>query len=172
MLVDSGNRREFATGAVRDIAEGKGRCDLLPLNVIAKYINTFYDMESTIALHSIFYDLNTYIRYGYKDYICSAINVFINYAFKGNVETALLELAVHYEDGANKYSPRNWEKGINLHCYIDSAIRHLLKYYRGDDDERHDRAFLWNLFGCLWTMEEIEDGRLPEELNDLPFAEK
>lgn len=29
-IKDSGNRREFDTGAVRDMAEGKGRMDLLP----------------------------------------------------------------------------------------------------------------------------------------------
>ena len=29
-IKDSGNRREFSTGAVRDMAEGKGRMDLLP----------------------------------------------------------------------------------------------------------------------------------------------
>lgn len=29
-LQDSGQRRHFDTGAVRDISEGKGRCDLLP----------------------------------------------------------------------------------------------------------------------------------------------
>ena len=30
MIKDSGNRRKFSSGAVRDIAEGKGRCDLMP----------------------------------------------------------------------------------------------------------------------------------------------
>lgn len=30
VLKDSGERRKFETGAVRDIVEGKGRCDLLP----------------------------------------------------------------------------------------------------------------------------------------------
>ena len=30
MIKDSGNRREFGTGAVRDMAEGKGRFDLMP----------------------------------------------------------------------------------------------------------------------------------------------
>lgn len=30
MIKDSGHRREFATGAVRDMAEGKGRFDLMP----------------------------------------------------------------------------------------------------------------------------------------------
>lgn len=29
-ILDSGNRREFNTGAVRDMSEGKGRMDLLP----------------------------------------------------------------------------------------------------------------------------------------------
>ena len=31
MVKDSGYRREFETGSVRDRAEGKGRCDLLPM---------------------------------------------------------------------------------------------------------------------------------------------
>ncbi len=30
MIKDSGHRREFETGAVRDMAEGKGRFDLIP----------------------------------------------------------------------------------------------------------------------------------------------
>ena len=30
MITDSGERRQFESGAVRDVAEGKGRCDLLP----------------------------------------------------------------------------------------------------------------------------------------------
>ncbi|MEG2521279.1 MAG: hypothetical protein RSA49_00185 [Anaerovoracaceae bacterium] len=31
-ILDSGNRREFDSGAVRDVAEGKGRFDLVPLH--------------------------------------------------------------------------------------------------------------------------------------------
>ena len=33
-IKDSGERREFESGAVRDIQVGKGRCDLLPLDVV------------------------------------------------------------------------------------------------------------------------------------------
>lgn len=33
-IKDSGNRRQFSSGAVRDIAEGKGRMDLMPLDII------------------------------------------------------------------------------------------------------------------------------------------
>ena len=36
-IKDSGERKEFSTGAVRDIQEGKGRCDLLPLDVVAGF---------------------------------------------------------------------------------------------------------------------------------------
>lgn len=34
IIKDSGHRREFKTGAVRDMAEGKGRYDLLPWEAI------------------------------------------------------------------------------------------------------------------------------------------
>jgi len=32
-IADSGDRTQFDTGAVRDMHEGKGRCDLLPMCV-------------------------------------------------------------------------------------------------------------------------------------------
>ena len=52
-LKDSGNRREFSSGAVRDINEGKGRCDLLPLDVLGE----LYDSPILTAI-------NKYIRTG------------------------------------------------------------------------------------------------------------
>ena len=63
-----------------------------------------------------------------------------------------------------KYGDRNWEKGIPLHCYIDSGVRHYLKFLRGDTDEPHDRAFVWNMLGAIWTHKN------KPELIDLPFA--
>lgn len=38
MIKDSGNRTEFETGVIRDIQAGKGRCDLMPLDVVAGYL--------------------------------------------------------------------------------------------------------------------------------------
>lgn len=153
MILDSGTRREFPTGAVRDIAEDKGRCDLLPLDTIGEFISDV-----------ILIDINNYIRLGDKQFLYSAINSFLIYK-EWDVYTALLEVAKHYSEGCKKYGPRNWEKGINLHCYIDSGVRHYLKYLRGDKDEPHDRAFLWNIFGALWTQDHHP------ELIDLPFKE-
>lgn len=65
----------------------------------------------------------------------------------------LIRLAKHYEDGALKYSDRNWEKGIPAHSFADSAFRHLVKYMDGQNDEDHLIAAIWNLCGLAWTEE-------------------
>lgn len=109
-IQDSGDRTEFASGAVRDMHGGKGRCDLLPM-------------------------------------------------------CALLRLARHYENGCKKYGDRNWEKGIPGHSFADSAMRHLMKYMDGQDDEDHLIAAVWNLLGLAWTEEKHP------ELIDIPARE-
>jgi hypothetical protein len=153
-IKDSGTRREFETGAVRDVAEGKGRCDLLPLDIIGSLIDD-----------SILSWLNKYVREGDLNALDNVVTLFVTY-YVGNLESAILEVAKHYEEGAKKYAERNWEIGIPLHCYIDSAVRHYLKYRRGDDDEPHARAFLWNILGAWWTHLN------KPEMIDLPFADK
>lgn len=110
MILDSGNRREFETGAVRDMKEGSGRMDLLPL-------------------------------------------------------TAIIELSKHCEEGALKYGEHNIDKGIPQHSLCDSAMRHLVKYMRGDMDENHLRAACWNL---MWALEQAVN---KPELNDLIWNE-
>lgn len=71
-----------------------------------------------------------------------------------NISDMILDVSVHFEDGAVKYGENNWQKGIPVHCYIDSAVRHYLKYIRGDEDEPHERAFVWNLLCCIWTVKQ------------------
>lgn len=139
MIKDSGERREFESGAMRDIQEGKGRCDLLPLtevsvvmgNLIIARIGSFVDTADPKWLVEALQEFSRW----YNDY-----------------PTMILEVSKHYEEGCLKYGERNWEKGIPLHCYIDSGVRHYLKWLRGDTDERHDRAFVWNILGALWTI--------------------
>ena len=53
-------------------------------------------------------------------------------------------------DGAKKYGEYNWQKGIPESSYMDSAVRHYLKFRAGMDDERHDRAFVWNILCLMW----------------------
>ncbi len=99
-IADSGDRHKFKSGAVRDMQEGKGRCDLLP-------------------------------------------------------PLALLRLAKHFEAGAVKYGDRNWEKGIPINSFIDSALRHLFKYMAGEKDEDHLVAAAWNLMCALETEDKL-----------------
>lgn len=139
ILPDSGERRQFDTGAVRDIAQGKGRCDLMPLGVIGDWIG-----DECLC------NINEYLYTGELVFLRFTLNTFVT-SMDMDTYTALLEVAKHFEDGAVKYGDRNWEKGIPVHCYIDSAVRHYLKFHRGDKDEPHDRAFMWNILCAMWT---------------------
>lgn len=140
-ILDSGNRREFASGAVRDIQEGKGRCDLLPIDVVGIHMHdpvfTYIDLFQDTGDEKHLYDVIDQVTMRHKMF--------------ESEETMFLEVAKHFEEGCKKYGENNWRKGIPAHCYIDSAVRHYLKYLRGDTDEPHDRAFVWNILCCIWT---------------------
>jgi len=112
-LKDSGKRKEFDTGAVRDTSEGKGRFDLLPTHALKRVAQTM-------------------------------------------------------EKGCAKYSARNWEKGIPLGRFMDSALRHLTQYLGGDRDEDHMAQAAWNVLCFIETEYRIKQGRLPQELDDMP----
>ena len=62
---------------------------------------------------------------------------------------AIWEVAKHCENGAKKYGEHNVDKGIPVHSLIDSAIRHLVKFWLGWDDEPHLTSACWN---ALWAL--------------------
>jgi hypothetical protein len=95
----SGDDKEYATGATREVKVGKGRPDLIPL-------------------------------------------------------IALWRWAIHCEEGGKIHGDRNWEKGLPLSTYACAAFR-----------------VLWNVGCWMHTKQRIDDGLLPQELDDLP-AEK
>ena len=215
-LKDSGDRRAFSSGAVRDMGGGKGRCDLLPLSECAELLANFslechnfsersmnansealilecinsalkdwnmailtnVDPDTKIhyidEINCLLYDaLNAFLFF---DYYCEETNnIFetmtlhdwiemanhdnpenkeeaIERAYKIIPNDAILALAKHFEDGSVKYGDRNWEKGIPFNVFMDSAIRHYLKIKRGDTDEPHARAFMWNIICAIWTL--------------------
>lgn len=110
MIQDSGNRREFGTGAVRDMHAGKGDMMSMPPN-------------------------------------------------------AILRLSKHYEIGAEKYERFNYLKGIPCTSFMDSALRHLMKYNAGWDDEDHLSAAVFNILGIM-EMEKIKP-----EMQNIPNRE-
>lgn len=149
-IKDSGCRREFPSGAVRDMSDSsdpnlqKGRCDLLPLEVVSVSLD-----DVILSL------LSDFKESGYKntsDLFC-VLKGYAEQAYDGCMPTMFLEVAKHFENGALKYGENNWQKGLPPSCYIDSAVRHYLKYKRGDNDEPHDRAFVWNIICCIWEVD-------------------
>lgn len=111
-LVDSGERREYATGAQREPGKELERFDLIPYE-------------------------------------------------------PLRQLAVIYGQGALKYADRNWQKGLPLSSFLNSAQRHLSKLHEQRTDENHAAMAAWNMFGYAWTLHEILGGRLPASLDDV-----
>lgn len=86
---------------------------------------------------------------------------------------SLDELAKHFEMGAEAHGDRNWENGMDLSWFFDSAQRHLSQYMRcrltcEAPAENHLIAAAWNVLCMRQTEMMIEKGLLPKKLDDLP----
>ena len=143
MILDSGNRTEFASGAVRDVQEGKGDMTLVPLEVVNKLLD--YD--------PIIMTIRNFQQSHHTPELYATLKFFAAKCYDSNIASMILEVSKHFEEGAKKYERDNWKKGIPVERYIDSALRHYMKYLRGDKDEPHDRAFVWNLMCCIWEVD-------------------
>ena len=141
-IKDSGQRREFETGAVRDISEGKGRFDLLPLDVLGTA-----NQDNTLT------NISNYQKTNDETYLYAAMSA-INYRMDYDL---IARIAKHFENGAKKYEENNWRKGLPCKCYIDSAVRHYFKWILGENDEDHEVAYYWNIMCCIWTHENIPE---------------
>lgn len=155
-ILDSGDRTQFESGAVRDMRAGKGRCDLMPLDVVAELTSRDED-----EYDSLFWFIHRFQETDDVGYLYRSLEWFYNK--RGwDVFTMLLEVSIHFEDGAKKYGDNNWRKGIPVKVFLDSALRHYIKFLRGDKDEPHDRAVCWNLMCAIWTAgykPELDDYR-------------
>jgi hypothetical protein len=70
---------------------------------------------------------------------------------------AILRLSRHYELGAKKYSRLNYQMGIPVSSFMDSALRHIFKYLDGWDDEDHLSAAAFNILGAIQMEERNPD---------------
>jgi hypothetical protein len=61
----------------------------------------------------------------------------------------LRRLAHVMEMGAAKYGDRNWEKGMPVERFIDSALRHINQFREGHRDEDHLGHAAFNIFGAM-----------------------
>ncbi len=153
---------------MRDISKGKGRLDYVPLDIAAD----LYDSDNksfavgpggtpTNQASPFLREVECFIKSGEKSFLERAA-LKVATLFFSNLESAVLEVSIHFEEGAEKYEVDNWKLGIPVSSYVNSGTRHFLKHLRGDKDERHDRAAFWNILCALWTI------KYSPELNDLP----
>ena len=168
-ILDSGERTEFDSGAVRDMKVGKGRIDLMPLDVVANLmkdsiIEDIYKFQQDNSRLDLLYGVLIKISpvYNVNSMELTAINGHldtievvedIEKIKRARLANMFLDVSKHFEEGALKYGEDNWRKGIPFKSYIDSACRHYLKVLRGDTDEPHLRAFVWNIMCLIWTVE-------------------
>lgn len=151
MILDSGDRTQFSSGAVRDMKGGKGRCDLLPLGQMIGIVEKLDACEDAMTVGKVLRSIRVALIQEDGSQFLDAALEFIDYVYSGNVYASILDLSIHFEEGAQKYGEGNWKKGIPIQSYVDSGLRHLFKYFAGYRDEPHDRAFIWNMVCAAWT---------------------
>ena len=66
-----------------------------------------------------------------------------------------------YTRGAEKYGDDNWRKGQPMKRTLASLFRHLFQWIKGDKDEDHGAAVVWNMLSLMWH----EDNK--PELDDI-----
>lgn len=190
-MKDSGKREQFATGAVRDVREGKGRYDLItpiglqrvlaldpclwewhkPLKGVlldalrhfAWYMEGYRDNEDHLAMAAR--DLMAYMELQDLSDSTAPEGVLV---LASPAPRGLQRVAVIYEKGAVKYADRNWEKGMSISRILDSAMRHTTQTLMGKTDEDHAAHAAWNALAAMHMEEMVARGLKPAELNDLP----
>jgi hypothetical protein len=76
-----------------------------------------------------------------------------------SLDTRYAELMMR---GAQKYDRGNWRKAATeeeLQRYKDSLIRHTVQYLRGDSDEDHGAAILFNCYGAAMILDKLKEGK-------------
>ena len=79
------------------------------------------------------------------------------------IPVELLErLAKHYTKSLEKYPENNWKKATKEESnkiFIPSAWRHFIAWLRGDKDEDHGIALIWNIISWIWINEYKDNGK-------------
>lgn len=150
VIKDSGQREQFDGGMVRDTQNGKLRYDLaLDGPVVWATIGRLYPQYQELL-----WAAQAWYERGGVD----AAAVICQHLVE--LEKDLIDrYASHLMKGAIKYSERNWMKasGENeLRRFKSSFCRHLLQYVRGDGDEDHAAAVVFNVNGTEYVREKLQ----------------
>jgi hypothetical protein len=176
-----GEFHQFDGGAIRYTKTGKGRFDLIPEDIMCEILCESYDIVCSEE-----YDIYTYddvLYYAINGEYTKAIDTIVNIHFVSDDDKEIVrsdeagpiqyipdnydgfikgfsrmlnELAIHYEKGAEKYGVDNWKKGIPYKSFRDSGLRHLIQWIKGETDEHHHIAAIWNFIGAMWVTKQEE----------------
>jgi hypothetical protein len=69
----------------------------------------------------------------------------------------LRRVAEAYGEGAQKYEPGNWTKGIPESSLVQHAQAHIMAYLMGDTSEDHIGHAIWNLMTLAHNQEQRPD---------------
>lgn len=152
---NSGVREQFSSGMQRDTQEGKVRADLGFDGPIARIM--FQEGpkgDAGIALVD-WYDevLGGHLATQEAFKVIRLIA-----AYEGGIGELLTRYSALMTRGAVKYSARNWMQAsgqAELDRFISSACRHFLQWYRGDRDEDHAAAVVFNLNGAEYVLRKM-----------------
>ena len=80
---------------------------------------------------------------------------------------ALQQIALRLEEGSKKYGPKDWNKGIPQSMLLDSTLRHLVQFMKGEKDENHLVASATNILQMVEQQELIKEGKVDKSINDI-----
>jgi hypothetical protein len=173
-----GEQHQYASGAVRYIKD-KGDFNLIPTGVVDKLLDWIGSKRYPRVIQE--YEVKCLSDYTitamfHHDYESTIINIIImKYIYDGKQKRysishdamtkafvqMLLDLAIHYQKGAQKYGVDNWKKGcengtgIPDGSFFDSGVRHTLQFIAGYTDEPHHISAIWNFFGAIYMRDEM-----------------
>jgi len=77
--------------------------------------------------------------------------------------TALRRVAMHYANGAKKYTERNWEQGMDFSRFYASMFRHMMDFAMGENVEDNLAAVVFNALAIMHFQDMERD-----DLNNMP----
>lgn len=175
-IKDSGERRDFKSGAKRDVDHDKPRFDLIPMTVLQKIIEYYPNVKeldvdsdelnddakarmwSLGLLWGATADENLLLEVAWMSLsaICRQerdTTLRVDGSLYGGLHlispNTYLRIANHYGGGAKKYDPWNWSKGMPLSVFHASLMRHIFAIVQDKTDEDHLSGIFFNAAAIL-----------------------
>ncbi len=153
---DSGKREQFESGMQRDTQDGKLRADLAFDGPILRFLFREGPKGDAGTAMCDWYD-EAIKRNVTSDEAFNVIRLIAPY--EGGLSALMTRYAKLMTRGSIKYEARNWMKAegyAEMDRFISSGCRHFLQWYRGDTDEDHAAAVIFNLNGYEYVRRKME----------------